>query len=499
MLRNWVTHKNYQQKFLHEMEIFRQKEGSRLALMAKSLMKLYLFDLDSLLPSIIKLYADDGRPAVNQQQLMRSLVLMPDLGYHSITVWAGIVAGDPIISAACGFERGKEASFSSYYDIINRFWLASHEEHVKRKSMPKSFFSKPRQKFKAGQKLPPKHTGSVAKLASLAERGKLREERPEMFFQQFLARCVVDVSAKMGILGDTNAFSTAMDGSCYYSGASHSGVKVCNCRKKGIYDCKCKRRYSDPDARWGWDSYRERYFFGDTLFTATASDSPYDLPVYLRIAQAQRHDSILTIFALSEIRKLYPDFKFKNLIADGAMDNYATYRLLHKWRMIPFIPLDSDTRTDLKSPPPGVLCFDDKGRPICPGGIPYHNCGFSFPKGIKYRCWFDCFKKDKPCKCSDSLYGRTVYIKPGFDLRLFPPVPRDSDAFKNMFKTRTTAERSNKRVFIDYRVEDSRSRSSRMRFAFATFAAVNIHLDAWIKHTGLNLIDLLYRIAGTAT
>lgn len=48
------------------------------------------------------------------------------------------------------------------------------------------------------------------------------------------------------------------------------------------------------------------FFYGDTLFSATASDSPYDLPIYLRIAQATRHDSILTIFALSEFRKLYP-------------------------------------------------------------------------------------------------------------------------------------------------------------------------------------------------
>ena len=132
-------------------------------------------------------------------------------------------------------------------------------------------------KLKAGQKLPPKHTGSVSKLASLAERGKLREQRPEKIFQEFLARCVVDKSAAMGILGDVNNFSIAMDGSCYSSGASHYGVKICDCKSKGIYNCKCPRRYSDPDARWGWDSYHEQYFYGDTLFSVTASDSPYDL------------------------------------------------------------------------------------------------------------------------------------------------------------------------------------------------------------------------------
>jgi len=30
-----------------------------------------------------------------------------------------------------------------------------------------------------------------------------------------------------------------------------------------------------------------------------------------------------------------------------------------------------------------------------------------------------------------------------------------------------------------------------MRASLATFAAINIHLDAWIKHTGFSFIDLI--------
>jgi hypothetical protein len=417
---------------------------------------------------------------------------MLDCNEHSITKWAKKVAVDRLLCAACGFEAGQAPSHSSYYDFIKRIWLASHEQHVKRKLKPKSFSAKPRKKLKAGQKLPPKHSGSVKKLADLAYRGKLREERPEKILQEFLARCVVDQSAKMGILGDTKKFSIAVDGSCYNSGASHTGVKVCDCKSKGIYNCQCPRRYSDPDSRWGWDSYHEEYFFGDTLFSITASDSPYDLPVYLRIAQATRHDSILSIFALNEVRKLYPDITFRHFIADGAMDNYPTYQLLHQWNMIPYIPLDSRTRMDYKKPHPGILCFDDKGHPICLGGIPYVHIGYSYPKGIKYRCWFDCKGVDKPCKCSSSNYGRTIYIKPDYDFRLFPPVPRNSESFKKKFKTRTSVERSNKRILVDYNVEAGRCRSSKQRFTRAVLAAVNIHLDAWIKHTKFSVIPLLY-------
>lgn len=459
--------------------------------MAKSLSKLYLLDLDNLLPVIKHLYSDTGRPANNQQGIIRSLVLMLSSGEHSITKWAPKVASDRLLCAACGFEFGKAPSFSSYYDFIKRLWHASHARHVKLKLKPKSFYSKPRKKLKAGQKLPPKHSGVTKKLVSLAIRGKLREERPEVIFQKFLARCVVDTSAKMGILGDSSKLSIAMDGSCYKSGASHFGVKICDCKSKGIYSCKCPRMYSDPDARWGWDSYHEEYYYGDTLFSTTASDSPYDLPIYLRIAQATRHDSILTVFALNEVRKLFPNLVMKNFLADGAMDNYPTYKLLQHYDMTPFIPLDSNAKYPDEQLPKGVQCFDDTGAPICMGGIPYKNCGYSYPKGIKYRCWFDYHGIDKPCSCSDKSYGRTVYIKPDYDPRLFPPVPRNSPAFKETFKRRTSVERSNKRILVDYNIEAGRCRSSKQRFVRATLAAINIHLDAWVKHTGFNILNLL--------
>ncbi len=198
----------------------------------------------------------------------------------------------------------------------------------------------------------------------------------------------VDVSADIGLLGDINSLSAAFDGSSYYSGASHYGVKVCDCRSKGIYNCTCPRRYSDPDATWGWDSYREQWFYGDTLFNVTTSDSPNDLPIYLRIVQASHHDSITTVFALRDIHNMYPQISFKNFLADGAMDNYPTYEFLKFYDMLPFIALDSRTNAKFNYPHPDILCFDDKGRPICLGGIPYVYWGHCKPYRLKYRCWF---------------------------------------------------------------------------------------------------------------
>lgn len=47
----------------------------------------------------------------------------------------------------------------------------------------------------------------------------------------------MDHSAEMSILGDTKKFSFAVDGACYSSGASHSGVKVCDCKAKAFTAC----------------------------------------------------------------------------------------------------------------------------------------------------------------------------------------------------------------------------------------------------------------------
>lgn len=492
MLRDWTHHSNYQAKLRLKMLLYYETQRSRLLRLDKSISKIYLLNLDNLLPVVKPLYPDFGRPAKNQQGIIRSLVLMLDQQEYSITNWAHKVASDPLLFDICGFE-GSAPAPASYYDFFIRLWMADRKLHLKRKLKLKRFNSKPKLKLKAGEKLPPKRSGTVRKLVDKAINGKLKNFCPEVILQKLIARCVVDTSYQMGILGDKHNLSLAFDGSPFYSGANHYGVKVCDCRSKGIYNCQCPRRFSDPDAKWGWDSYREHWFFGNTLFNVTASDSPYDLPIYIKMVQANRHDSVTTVFALDGIHKIYPNIHFRNFIADGAMDSYPIYDLLKHYDMIPFISLDARSKAKFNYPDPDILCFDDKGRPICNGGIPFVNWGYSKPKGIKYRCWFAVHGLEPPkeCKCSDSKYGKTVYIKPDFDPRIFTPVPRCSKAFKEKFKTRTSVERSNKRLFEDYAIEEYDARSAMMRASLAALAVINIHLDAWIKHTATSFVESL--------
>lgn len=88
------------------------------------------------------------------------------------------------------------------------------------------------------------------------------------------------------------------------------------------------------------------------------------------MAQASRHDSITSVFALRDIRHLYPDFKFKNFLADGAMDSYSIYELLDNYGMIPFISVDVRTKSKIRYGHPDIVCFDNKGRLSAKAGYP---------------------------------------------------------------------------------------------------------------------------------
>ena len=110
-------------------------------------------------------------------------------------------------------------------EFTDRVWLGSKDAEILRKSKIRTFQSKPKLKLKQGQKLPSNHKGAVKKLAKGAKFGTLRTSHKEQVLQELFSRLVVDQSASMGLLGDTNALSAAGDGSPIFSGSSSYGIK----------------------------------------------------------------------------------------------------------------------------------------------------------------------------------------------------------------------------------------------------------------------------------
>ena len=97
-------------------------------------------------------------------------------------------------------------------------------------------------------------------------------------------------SAKLGLIS-LKSLALAGDGTPVYTSAQERKTRTCNCLENGIHDCKCNRIYHQPDCDIGWDSHRNRYYFGYDLYMLTASDSENDLPVFPFLSPASRHDS----------------------------------------------------------------------------------------------------------------------------------------------------------------------------------------------------------------
>ena len=179
------------------------------------------------------------------------------------------------------------------------------------------------------------------------------------------------------------------------------------------------------------------------------------------------------------------------------MGHYATYKLLHHLGIDAVIALNSTNKGNFQHPP--ALKIDDNGCPICPGARKMIYNGFCNDRcRLKWRCP-RVVKGAEPCEscnsCSTSPYGRVIYTKPDWDLRLFTRIPRGSDAWKDKMKQRTAAERVNNRILNDYGIEDDSTRGKKRIAFFTTIAAINVHLDAQLKflaeHNPLNLDTLL--------
>ena len=133
--------------------------------MEKSISKLYLLNLDPLLPIIKPLYSNTGCPAKNQLGIIRSLILMLDQKHHGITNWANKWPTTPsfVLFADSNMEKPlPSVPTMTSLNVYGKLLIKSMSPGKKLRP----FKPKPRKKLKAGQKLKPKHNGIVKKFAS---------------------------------------------------------------------------------------------------------------------------------------------------------------------------------------------------------------------------------------------------------------------------------------------------------------------------------------------
>ncbi|WP_243447262.1 hypothetical protein [Clostridium tetani] len=152
---------------------------------------------------------------------------------------------------------------------------------------------------------------------------------------------------------------------------------------------------------------------------------------------------------------MHKDFKYNYFLGDAAYDCDDNYKYLIKdCNIIPIIPINPRNSSDLPQP----SGFTDNGVPLCPkdSSIPMNSDGFTREKGRSMGVKWLCPKSKKvrindktkyilSCEnpCTSSPCGRIYHPTINKDFRLNCPIPRNTEKWNNLYKIRTTTERTN--------------------------------------------------------
>jgi len=319
--------------------------------------------------------------------------------------------------------------------------------------------------------------------------------------------CGVMESAKRGLLGDLSALELAGDGSPMPTAADGNGTRVCECKART--HCECDRRYSDPDARWGYDSYRKHYFFGHHLYELATHHNHLDLPIYVRLDPGNETDHTASLKAvewtIKYSRDHTQDANINVFIGDKGHDSKSAYQYYYNLDISTVIPLSG--KAPAAHPTRKELKLSKRGIPLCQAGIEMASRGSGGTgknKTILFSCPLRAKKietcplsppKDSHWHCTGMKFGPVVAIKSSDDLRLFPKIARNSARYRRLYAKRSGTERNNNVKKSGYRLLECRHRRASLWHIRIVLAALMQHAKAWIA--GQDPISFIHSLMGT--
>lgn len=440
-------------------------------------------------------YSVFGPPPRQPSDMLRSILLSVAFKCTSYTHWATDLKENHLHAILSGFPVGDTPGVGTFYDFHSRLWLSDQNNISPTVHPPKE---KPKKPKKKGEKAAPVEKVTVKQLLEKFEQQPPPDMQPCARLFALFQEIFLKHSVSEGLI-NLKSLSLAGDGTPVCTAAQERKKRTCDCLKKGIRDCKCDRIYRQPDCNIGWDSHRNRFYFGYDLYMMTASDSENDLPVFPFLSPASRHDSHGFLYNWFSMKQFLPHATVKKVLLDSAHDAMPFYQYFHSMGITPFIDLNG------KGGRPPVykndFTINENGVPICPQGHIMRRDGTEPAKG---RSKFKCPKISRKgggltctCEnpCSEAKYGRTVHLVLKDNPRLFNDPPRGSKEWKLEYNARTSAERCNKREKLDYKLEDGRYRSSKMWYCRLFCIMMCQHLDAWVLPKTSLLKDLLGQAA----
>lgn len=505
-----------------------------------SLALLWHLDLEPARPVLMQGYAPSprgGKPR-DPVAMLRALLLMVQTGLTSINKWVPEARSCDWLTVLAGFASDDFPGVGTLYDFLDRLHdgpVRGGCEHVVPPSVDQRRRAKtarpPRKKKEAAatkatkerrgvegktkkarkaeqerQRVVKRETGVTAKLAAelLATADQSLPESLETRLGRILLHVAVVPSGERGLLGDLAKMIVAGDGSSLVTGARPHGRRTCSCPKDSR--CECPRRFADPDAAWGWDSYREVYFYGHRFYEIDASGSGHDLPIALSLGPGNETDFTLGLKTLDRTRKLLGEVGcgVGVFAADAGHDAEPYYRYGLHHGIKPVIPLAQDAPAELVD---RGIRLSPRGVPLCPGGAEMAANGSAGSHRLVFVCPV---KRGKLARCPqapaddpawtcrpDQKWAPSLTVHTGTDPRHTPPIPRNTERYRKLMNLRSGCERSNSVKKEVYKLEAARHRRRSYWLIRLTLMAILQHARTWVAE--IDADRFLSDLVGDAT
>jgi hypothetical protein len=440
--------------------------------------------------------------------MLRSCLAMMLCGQTSFDEWVKQMRDEPFYALISGFDPKAVPGVGTFYDFQDRLLHRPRQPrtrkqapHYYREQQDKTAQPKAKNDLRPHQNIinrladrilahPHPSPSLAAVLAGFADVSSLPPW--EQTLQSLFFTCFVAHSVELKLI-DLDHLHVAGDGSKLPTWANAHGHKRCDCDNRGKNPedrCRCQRAYRDPLARWGWDSYRECWVYGHSIYELTAYSLKHtcQVPLLISLADCNRHDSVPALVSLYRAQEIF-GLSLDTASLDAAHDALGLYRLAtQRWHTALVIPLNERNKDNLQYAGPLRL----QGRtPICQADRPMTLWGFCPDRlRIKWRCPLAAAKKTPALTscpffangCSGSTYGRVIYTYPQDNYRLHTLIPRDSDLWQCHRDARSCAERSVKRKKYDFHLLQTRTAGRDRWFFRLILAAMGQHIDAWLTH-----------------
>lgn len=264
-----------------------------------------------------------------------------------------------------------------------------------------------------------------------------RERLGAELFYDILHQLIAQAIA-VGVI--KNTIHTAIDATHVRANANKFGIRICQCKGK----CKCLRKYSDPDAKWGHKT-KTYAFFGYKVHLIV--DTQSQLPIEVIITTGEVPDNTQASNLIDGAKRNHNEIDIYSSCMDAAYDDTDVYGYCKSKNIHPIIALNPRNKNSISLNP--KVNMDKAGDFFCSmTQLPLIRNGTD-PKRkhrLKVICPPTGKRKDCPLRqscCPDSKVGKTFYLYPLSDIRLLGTIPRGSDEWQFLYRQRTAVERTN--------------------------------------------------------